>query len=77
MYTHTVYSTGRGMVEVQPHLNLPGGEVELGKFRLSLKHPVSNVMELCLKLSTHDAVLPVLMSLMVNCDGNKTHFKVA
>jgi len=54
------------MVEVLPLLNLSSGEVELAPFKISIKHPVRNVMELCLKLSSTDAVLPVLLALMVH-----------
>jgi len=61
-----VYSASKGMVEVLPLLNLPSGEVELAPFKISIKHPVQNVMELCLKLSSTDAVLPVLLALMVH-----------
>ena len=58
-------------MEVLPLLSLPTGEVELLPFKISLKHPVRNVMEMCLNLSTHDAVLPVLLSLMMHCKGDK------
>lgn len=63
-----VYSANRGMVEVLPLLNLKSGEVELAPFRIGVKHPVRNVMELCLNLSSNDAVLPVLIALMVHCE---------
>ena len=54
------------MVQVLPLLNLPSGEVELAPFKIGIKHPVRNVMELCLKLSSSSAVLPVLIALMVH-----------
>jgi len=56
------------MVQVLPLLNLPSGEVELTPFKIGVKHPVRNVMELCLNLSSNDAVLPVLIALMVHCE---------
>ena len=56
------------MVQVLPLLNLPSGEVELAPFKIGVKHPVRNVMELCLNLSSNDAVLPVLIALMVHCE---------
>ena len=66
------------MVEVLPLLNLPTGEVELAPFRIGIKHPVRNVMELCLNLSSNDAVLPVLIALMVHCErqSGKEQFQV-
>ena len=74
-----VYSSCRGLVEVLPLLNLTSGEVgKLAHFKLSLKHPIRNVMELCLSLSTNNAILPVLLSLMVHSQGDnsKKHFQV-
>ena len=68
------------MVEVLPVLGLASGEVELPPFRIGLKHPIRNVMELCINHSTNEAVLPVLISLMVHCDDDKKvgckHFQV-
>ena len=75
----TVYSSCRGLVEVLPLLSQPNGEeAPLANFKLSLKHPIRNVMELCLNLSTYNAILPVLLSLMVHCesDDSKEHFQV-
>ena len=55
-----------------------GDKIQLGKFRLTLKHPLTTVMELSIKLSSSSAVLPVLTTLMLNVDkdGDKTHFMV-
>ena len=61
-------------------LGLASGEVELPPFKIGLKHPIRNVIELCINHSTNKAVLPVLISLMVHCDDDKTvgckHFQV-
>ena len=81
MFALSVYTTtNRGMVEVLPVLGLASGEVELPPFRIGLKHPIRNVMELCINHSTNEAVLPVLISLMVHCDDDKKvggkHFQV-
>ena len=51
-------------------LGLSTGEVELPTFKIGLKHPIRNVMELCINHSTNEAVLPVLISLMVHCDAD-------
>ena len=57
-------------------LGLASGEVELPPFKIGLKHPIRNVMELCINHSTNEAVLPVLISLMVHCDdGGKNGYK--
>ena len=80
MFCSIVYSSCRGVVEVLPLLNLQNGEVaQLAHFKLTLKHPIRNVMELCLNLSTNNAILPVLLSLMVHCqdDNYKEHFQVS
>lgn len=76
---HAVYSSYHGLVEVLPVLSLSNGEeVPLSGFKLTLKHPISNVMELCLNMSTYIAVLPILLSLMVHCesDSSKKHLQV-
>ena len=75
-----MYSSCRGVVEVSPLLNLPNGDVaQLAHFKLSLKHPIRNVMELCLNLSTNNAILPVLLSLMIHSQGDssKERFQVS
>jgi len=57
----------RGVISITPQLRLSTGEVmELADFKISIKHPVRNVMELCLGLSTQSAVLPVLLTLIMH-----------
>ena len=68
---YTATNRTRGGVEVLPVLGLASGEVELPPFRIGLKHPIRNVMEMCINHSTNEAVLPVLISLMVHCDDDK------
>ena len=61
------------MVEVVPVLATPtGGDVKLATFGIAMRHPVTNVIELCMRLSSSDAVLPVLMALMLHCHDNKS-----
>ncbi len=75
---NAVYSTSRGQVEVTPILeSRKGSKRQMGMFRLTLKHPLTTAMELCMNLSSSTAVLPVLTTLMLNASGEKTeHFKV-
>ena len=50
-----------------PQVRLASGELkEMSDIKISLKHPVRSVMELCLKLSTQNAVLPVLLALVIH-----------
>lgn len=54
-----------------------GYKIQMGKFRLTLKHPLTTAMELSMKLSTSSAVLPILTTLMLNASGDKEDlFKV-
>ena len=71
-HTSPAYSVHkRGFVNVSPQLKLTTGEViDMAEFKISLKHPVRNVMESCLSLSTQSAVLPVLLTLMVHSKQN-------
>lgn len=70
----------RGFVYVTPQLRLYSGELaEMADFKISLKHPVRSVMEMCLNLSTQQAVLPVLLTLIIHSkqdqdDGEANHF---
>ena len=68
LHVSTAYRTlKRGFVYVTPQMRLSSGELaELADFKISLKHPVRSVMELCLSLSTQQAVLPVLLTLLVH-----------
>lgn len=76
-YDAVYESANRGVVEVRTLIKLSDGKnVELPNFKVALKHPIRNVMELCMNLSTNEAVLPVLISLMVHSDTNKASFKV-
>ncbi len=50
----------------QVRLAASGELKEMSDIKISLKHPVRSVMELCLKLSTQNAVLPVLLALMIH-----------
>ena len=63
---------------ITPQLKLYSGELaEMADFKISLKHPVRSVMEMCLNLSTQDAVLPVLLTLIIHSkqDGEEpNHF---
>jgi len=60
--------SNRGFLYVTPQVRLASsGELkEMSDIKISLKHPVRSVMELCLKLSTQNAVLPVLLALMIH-----------
>ncbi len=55
-----------------------GEVVDMADFKISLKHPVRNVMELCLSLSTQKAVLPVLLTLIMhsNQESGNIFFEV-
>lgn len=68
----------RGFVYVTPQLKLYSGELaEMADFKISLKHPVRSVMEMCLNLSTQQAVLPVLLTLIIHSkqdDEEQNHF---
>ena len=70
----------RGFVQVTPQLRLTSGELaEMADFKISLKHPIRSVMELCLSLSTQQAVLPVLLTLLVHskaANGQNDFFHV-
>lgn len=65
-------------MEVTPILETrKGSKIQMGKFRLTLKHPLTTAMELCMKLSTSNAVLPILTTLMLSASGDKEdQFKV-
>jgi len=74
-----VYASSRGQVEVSPVLKLMGRHNKhLAKFKLTLKHALTTVMELCIKLSSTSAVLPVLTTLMLHANNQtcKDHFTV-
>lgn len=50
-----------------PQVKFASGQlIEMSDIKISLKHPVRSVMELCLRLSTQNAVLPVLLALVIH-----------
>lgn len=68
------------MIDVLPvlHDQQKGETVELKPFSLAVKNPMKSIIELCLNLSTNEAVLPVLVTLMLHCKGDpeKSNFQV-
>ena len=53
--------------------------MELKPFTLAVKNPMKSIIELCLNLSSNEAVLPVLVTLMLHCKGDreKSNFQVS
>ena len=57
----------RDFVNVIPQVKCASGQVvNMSEFKIALKHPVRSMMELCVMLSSKDAVLPVLLALGIH-----------
>ena len=72
--------SGRNTIDVLPIVHgQAGGTTELKPFSLAVKNPMKNIIELCLNLSTNEAVLPVLVTLMLHCKGDpeKSNFQAS
>ena len=59
-----------------PTLHLASGDVKLAPIKLTIRHPLRSIMEMCMELSASKAVLPVLLSLIFHCDSDGGQFKV-
>lgn len=84
LFMYTAYKTlhsSHKTIDVLPilHDHQNSATVELHQFSLVVKNPVKNLIELCLNLSTNEAILPILVTLMLHCNGEqeKSNFQVS